>query len=169
MQLGIYPGSFDPSHKGHLFVCEEAIKSGIDKILIVPSYNHALKNNIANYDFRFKLCEETFKDLKDVEISYIEKIYEIKYTIDTLNVVRDIYKYDEYRLLIGRDILEETYKWKDWDQIIKIAEPFVVNRELDSISSTTIRGYLKEGKVKECESMLTSSVLKILETENPYL
>jgi len=150
--VGILPGSFDPPHKGHVSLCEIAFDRGITEIIVVPAYNHPLKDNVTSFEHRMKMCRMSFKD-KRIYISDIEKKIvkpeEKTYTIDTVIEVRNelSQKYGpegfHTRLLVGDDLLTEIREWKSAQILFELVPLIVIKR--GEISSTIIRhGFLND-------------------------
>ena len=117
--IGILGGSFDPPHKGHLFLAENAIRLlQLNILYIIPSYQTPNKplSQTALKD-RLQMVKDTFKDIKKKKILDIEfKRKGTSYTIDTLKTLKipgTIF------LIIGEDLLEQVSQWKNFYQIIQ--------------------------------------------------
>lgn len=129
-KVGIFLGSFNPPHIGHLSVVSEALRYGISKVIVVPSYHNPWKITQVSYDLRVQMTIEAFRSYGDlVEVSQVERsIIEEGLSDDpttvpsvlTLNYLRESYEDEETELYIVTT--SETYKdiifWKDGKDIL---------------------------------------------------
>ncbi|MES3038827.1 MAG: nicotinate (nicotinamide) nucleotide adenylyltransferase, partial [Bdellovibrionota bacterium] len=126
MRRGIFGGSFNPPHMGHLKSLEAIIKkTGLDAIHVIPSHQNPgkLKTEGPTPEQRMKmveLCLQGFSPkfiLDDREIRRGGK----SYTIDTVNELKKEYPKDELILIVGLDQFEAFHSWKDYPQILESA------------------------------------------------
>lgn len=130
-RVGIYGGTFDPIHLGHLITAQSVREiRELDKIIFVPAYlsPHKLDIKASSPKHRLnmlKLAVEgvDFFDISDFEITKKQ----ISYTIDTLTELKK--HYDELELIIGYDNIFKFYTWKEPDEIIKLAKLIVLKRK----------------------------------------
>ena len=121
MRLGIYGGSFDPVHNGHVnaaLTFKEELS--LDKIIIIPAYQPPHKKGLAMTppEHRMNMCSLAFGKLEGFEVSDIEiKREDEGYMADTVAQLREIYPDDELFLLIGGDMLLYFRKWYAWSKI----------------------------------------------------
>jgi len=120
--IGVYGGSFDPVHLGHLRFAELSIEIfNLEKIIFIPTYNlpHTYKNRVSHYDLRYKMLELAISDNKKFEVSDIESKRKGKsYTIDTLNEMKKIYSEKKIVFLMGSDSFLKINTWKSWKDLI---------------------------------------------------
>ena len=180
MRVGVYGGSFDPPHIGHVMVTAWALSAGqIDTLLIVPTWSHAFnKSHGADYDTRLALCEAAFTNFRNVEVSAIEKeIGGKSRTLHTLRELKNRRPKDEFALVVGADVLAKTDDWYRWDDIIELAHPLVVGRqgypqpegcpiEIPNVSSTDIRQRLLAAQ--DVVGLVPTSVLTLIAERNLY-
>jgi nicotinate-nucleotide adenylyltransferase len=137
MAVGIYGGSFDPIHFGHLITTQSVFeKRGLDKILFIPSHISPLKQDICATDdyHRFKMAELALSPFPFFEVSDFEiKKNDVSYTIDSLRYFKNFY--DEIELIIGFDNLAVFDKWQNPDEIFEIAKVIVMMRHMDNIQT----------------------------------
>ena len=158
--IGVFGGSFDPPHAGHvLFVAYALCVAPIDRVLVVPTFQHPFGKPMAPFDDRVAMAELAFAVIRDVSVSRIEEeLGGESYTIRTIEALRIQMPNASLRLLIGGDVLAETPRWREFERIASIAPPFVVGRsgadpiedapELAAISSTSVRArYAAAGSV----------------------
>jgi len=136
--LLVYGGAFDPPHKAHVDLPERARTAmGIDWILYVPAASAPLKKGpVAGAEDRLAMLEAAIADLPRARLTP----YEIStggtsYTIDTLRAFGLAFHYVEtMRLLIGADQAAQFHKWRDYEEVIELAEPVVLLRGGDFAS-----------------------------------
>lgn len=142
MRIGIYGGTFNPIHWGHLFAATTALEKGLDKVIFVPAGTPYMKpqNEIVSAHHRLNMVKLAVKDNPKFEISDIEcKTEGNSYTVDTLRKFKAMYPNDHLCLIVGRDAYEQMRTWKNPDEIQALADSIVIiEREL-KISSTLIR------------------------------
>lgn len=132
MKIGIFGGSFDPIHYGHLITAIFLVESKkLDKLIFIPCHisPHKLEKEYASDEHRFNMIKLAIKDVEYFEASDIEiKKKDISYTIDTLRELKKIYREDELFLIIGYDNLLVFDKWKDPDEILNLSKVLVLRR-----------------------------------------
>lgn len=132
MKIGIFGGTFNPIHNGHInLVNKISEKISLDRILVIPTNipPHKITNNLADDDARLEMCRLAFEDNLKAEISD----YEIKqggksYTILTIEHLINIYPDDEFYLIIGSDMLLTFHEWKDYQKILKLCTIVAASR-----------------------------------------
>jgi len=146
MKLGIFGGSFNPPHMGHLIVIETVRDIlQFDKILFIPSAQTPNKQNtlLAPSSARLEMVNLTVSGSKYFEASDIEiQRRGISYTIDTVNELAARYPRFEISLIIGADNLMEFETWKSPDEVLAKAGLVVMSRpglDLHSIKSKYAR------------------------------
>lgn len=141
MRLGIFGGSFDPIHNGHLILAEQCREqANLDKVLLLPAAQSPLKDNLpnANDRQRLEMLSLAIAGHTDFEISK----YEIErggnsYTVDTLEHFSQEDPESQLFLMIGEDSLDTFFRWKDPRRICQLATPLVVRRPGTARNSTS--------------------------------
>lgn len=131
--LGVYGGSFDPIHLGHLVPVEEArAATGLDEILYVPAFAppHKPQGPSASAFHRFGMCATALEAyphllLSDFEVSRGGTTY----TIETLRHVRANHPESEVFLVLGSDSMAQLHNWREWREIVSSHRIVVVYRE----------------------------------------
>lgn len=141
MKIGIFGGSFDPFHIGHMAIITKAFEQlKLDKVVIVPTtvnYYRQDKRYLFTYDekciiIRHFLCSCPY----NVEINTIEKDKDGSWrTIDLVQYFRKEYPKDELYLIIGEDSFKEFKTWTRWREIIDYVRLAVANRS-DHVTKT---------------------------------
>jgi nicotinate-nucleotide adenylyltransferase len=132
MRVGIYGGSFDPIHRGHLAVAEAAKKKfDLDEVLLVPTSNppHREKPQAA-YENRYEMVRLACEGRHGLLPSRLEEpgTAEKHYTIDTIRRLRRNHPRNELFVIIGADSFNNIHTWREPQSIVSEAELIVVSR-----------------------------------------
>jgi nicotinate-nucleotide adenylyltransferase len=181
VEIGLYFGSFNPVHTGHLIIANHVLNyTGIDEVWMVISLQSPFKqrsNLIDNYD-RLNLVELAIGDNDRIKPCSIEFELPVpSYTIDTLTYLKEKYPFHNFTLIMGSDNLVNFNHWKNFDVILKYYKilvymrpgfenvPFIthpsvstLNAPLLEISSSFIRKLIAEGK--SIQYLVPDKVLK---------
>jgi len=168
-RIGLYFGSFNPVHIGHLIIAESILdQEVIDEVWMVvsPLNPFKKKKDILDHNSRLELINKAVKGNEAVKASSIEFDMPMpSYTIDTLRVLDTKYPNRKFSLIMGADNLEHLDKWKESTEIIGSYKIYVyprlgyytskfdneksivrVDAPIIELSSTSIRNKLKEGR-----------------------
>ncbi|MEO0102385.1 MAG: nicotinate-nucleotide adenylyltransferase [candidate division WOR-3 bacterium] len=143
MRLGIFGGSFNPIHNGHLIVAEEVReKLRLDKVLFLLSFNPPHKRKVAPYEDRKAMLLLAIAGNPYFSLSEIEKERGGKsWTVDTLKDLRKLYPQDRLFLIIGSDQFQELESWKNPRELFKWAEVWVMRRPGAEIDRKLLRRF----------------------------
>ena len=132
MRIGVFGGSFDPIHFGHLILAENCREQAqLDQVLFIPCAMSPHKRDGAYGTDRQRV------EILDLAIGghrdFIRNDMEIKrggvsYTIDTLRELESAQPGNEWFFLMGADSLESFSSWREPDEILKLAKPIIVGR-----------------------------------------
>lgn len=115
MRIGLYVGSFNPVHNGHIKVINYLLDNNlVDKVLVLPTPNYWDKQDIIDVKHRINMLK--FYERENVIIDDIHNGY--PYTYQVIDSIKKDYD-DELYLVIGSDNLEKLYLWKNIDQILQ--------------------------------------------------
>ena len=115
MKLGLYVGSFNPVHNGHIKVINYLLdKNLVDKVLVLPTPNYWEKQDIVDVKHRVAMLK--FFENEKIVIDDMHAVY--PYTYEVIDSIKKDYD-DELYLVIGSDNLENLYLWKNIDKILK--------------------------------------------------
>lgn len=136
-KYGIFGGSFNPIHYGHLMICEYIKEEmGLDKVIFIPTGNPPHKELELSAKDRYEMVRLAISPNPDFEISDIETTRVKKsYTVDTIRELKKIYKEEKLYFLIGLDSLFQLKTWMkigDLSQEIEFVvalRPGYLNRE----------------------------------------
>ncbi|MAQ19547.1 MAG: nicotinate (nicotinamide) nucleotide adenylyltransferase [Sandaracinus sp.] len=128
-RIAVYGGSFDPPHVAHVLVaCWARVSGDVDRVLVVPTFEHAFGKRSAPYEDRVTMCERAFGLVAGCEVSRIEEELGASRTLPVLQALHERHPGARFRLVIGTDILPDTPKWHRWDEVARLAPPLVVGR-----------------------------------------
>jgi nicotinate-nucleotide adenylyltransferase len=132
MNIGIFGGTFNPPHLGHLIVAEHVREVvGLDKIIFVPSFisPHKQAGEEKDADSRLEMVRLAIKGNPNFMVSDIElKRKGTSYTFETIETLHRVYPNDELFFLIGMDNFAEFHTWKFPERIVEHATLIVMNR-----------------------------------------
>lgn len=137
MKIGVFGGTFDPVHNGHInAIVETYIRLNLDKIIVVPTYTSPFKTvSVTADNDRLAMLRLAVKTFDFVEIDTFEVDQErVTYTFDTLKYLREKYADDELYFIIGTDHYLSFDKWANADQLHALAQFVVLARNNDIIS-----------------------------------
>ena len=191
MKIGLYFGTFNPIHVGHLTIANHlAEHSNLDQIwfVVTPLSPFKKKSSLLDNHQRLELVYRATKEYSKLKPSAIEfDLKQPNYTIDTLTYLFEKYPEHEFALIMGEDNLKSFHKWKNYEVIIKNHHLYVyprisadtietqfhthkkvhfVDAPIMELSSTFIRNSIKNGK--NIKPMLPEFVWEYLDEMNFY-
>ena len=137
MRIGIYGGTFDPIHNGHLHVIRELLtQSIVDRILVIPAGEPRLRDGApqATGAQRRAMCQLAVNELESelrskIEVNPIEILRTgPSYTIDTVEAIAQTYPDDELVLIVGTDAYEKIDQWHRIDDLRKLVTLEIIER-----------------------------------------
>ncbi len=190
-RIGIFGGTYDPVHTGHLAIAKAFLDSGeIDELWIMPAPDppHKSQDVILPFEVRYKLLELGFSQWGNVVISDFENNLSVpSYSFRTIQNLKKRYPDKEFYFCIGSDSLENLSTWYRYKDLSKECMFMVAVRpgfnkekvETDilkrcklvphkpvDISSTQIRQFIKEGK--DISGLVPDSVKEYIHSNNLY-
>lgn len=159
-RIGIYGGTFNPPHAGHVEAARQAIaRLKLDQLLLIPA-GHPPHKDLPDYaptaQERLELVRLAVRDIPKAQVVDLEVSREGKsYTVDTLQTLRQSYEDDQLFLLMGTDMFLSFAHWYKPDEICRCATIVVMLREKEDLK---IRELLEE-KSKEVREKLSGEVL----------
>lgn len=190
MNIGIFSGSFDPIHIGHIILANYIIEfTEIDKIwfLVSPQSPFKAEKELTNENLRFEMVQQALTDYEHFQASDIEfSLPKPSYTINTLEAVQEKYPEHQFTLIIGADNWASFEDWKNPERILdrfklmvyprlgsRITIPTKMRNKVEAlespiieISSTFIRESIAEGH--NMKAFLPNSVYKIIKDKELY-
>lgn len=191
MKIGLYFGTYNPIHVGHLIIANHmAEHADLDQVWMVVTPHNPLKKKATLLDDHHRLqmvylATEDFPKIKPSDIEF--KLPQPNYTVNTLIHLHEKYPDYEFSLIMGEDNLKTLHKWKNYEVILENHAIYVYprisseeeNLELKShpkvhiidapiveISSTDIRNNIKKGK--NVQPLLPHKVWDYIDHNNFY-
>lgn len=175
MKIGLFGGTFDPIHLGHLIVMENVLNfMNLDRIIILPSSNppHKLNKDKTDVKLRVDMVKKAIENNNRIILSTFEADNnEVIYSYQTINYFKEKYSADEFYYIMGEDSFMNIESWKNYKDLLRENLIIFARSSIDSqsslvkkvketnkenihlinnlninISSTLIRNLLKEGK-----------------------
>jgi len=168
MHIGLYFGSFNPIHIGHLIVANHIVQnSEIDKVWFVVSPHNPLKDShsLLNEYHRLHLVNLAIEGNTKFRASNVEfHLPKPSYTINTLTYLTEKFPLERFSIIMGSDSFQNIHRWKNFEQLIKQysfivymrpgfeirekhgAEVTVLQAPMLEVSSTYIRDQIKQKK-----------------------
>ena len=153
-KIGLFGGSFDPPHQGHLKISKITIsKLSLDKLYWCVTKQSPFKSkpffSLSNRIKKSKLL--TLKE-KKIKVKYFENEKKSNNTINLINYLKKKNKKNDFFLVVGSDNLINFHKWKSWKQLVKLMKIVVFSR--------------KDYDIKAKKSVMTKVVKKIIFIKN---
>ncbi len=140
MHIGLYFGSFNPIHIGHLIIANHIVNhSDIDKIWLVVSPHNPLKeaHSLLNEYDRLHLVELAIADNPKLRASNVEfHLPKPSYTIDTLTYLKERFPLEQFSVIMGSDSFQNIHRWKNYEQLVKYYSFLVYNRPGFTVTET---------------------------------
>jgi len=189
MKVGLFFGSFNPVHNGHLAIAQFLTQKEIfDQIWMVVSPNNPLKDyqELAPENDRLEMVKLAIQDFPYLHACDVEFSLPVpSYTIDTLYSLEKQYPNYVFSLILGADNIENFHKWKKHEEILNNYSIYVYPRSTESfeppirhphiiyidapllpISATEIRTLLQQKKLTD--KFLPVSVIQYIEKKLLY-
>ncbi len=168
MKIGVFGGTFNPIHNGHIKLLNLYYKElGLDKIIVIPTNipPHKTAENVVDSADRINMLNLAFKDCSYVDISDIElKMSGKSYTVNTIKALKGLYPDDELYLIVGGDMFLCFETWKDYKKILSMCTLCSAPREIGEYSA--LKEYQKKLDTDEnCTVLLDSEVLVLSSSE----
>lgn len=187
MNIGLYFGSFNPVHVGHLIIASHiADNTALNQVWFVVSPQNPLKPaaSLLNEYHRLHLVQTAVEGDVRFKVTDVEfKLPKPSYTIDTLTYLKEKYPENNFSVIMGTDSFQNIKKWKNYELLLKnysfilyprpgfkvpdaLENVHVVEAPLMEISSTAIRKKIKDGE--SIRYLLTDAVREEIERSGYY-
>jgi len=149
-RLGLFGGTFDPLHLGHLVVAQDAVERlALDRLLFVVAGlpPHKVRDSLSPPELRLEMVRAAVAGNPAFGVSAVEMERPgPTYTVDTLRAFRDMHPETELFFLLGADQLAEFHEWREPEAIASLATLVAMAREgsgVDPVSTMTLPADLK--------------------------
>ncbi|MCL8008717.1 nicotinate (nicotinamide) nucleotide adenylyltransferase [Gelidibacter japonicus] len=191
MKIGLYFGTFNPIHIGHLIIANHMAEySDLDQVwfVVTPQSPFKVKASMLDNHDRFEMVYRATADYPKLRANDIEfGMPQPNYTINTLAYLQEKFPMHEFALIMGEDNLKSLHKWKNYELILANHHVYVyprlsegkvesqfdqhpkihkVSAPIMELSSTFIRKSIKEGK--NVKPMLPEHVWEYVDEMNFY-
>ncbi len=188
MLIGLYFGSFNPVHTGHLIIAKHLLNSTLlQQVWLIVSPHNPLKKStsLLNEYHRLHLVQSAIEGEKNLKVSNVEfHLPKPSYTIDTLTYLKEKFPEHSFAVIMGSDSFCNIHKWKNYEVLLKEYELYIyqrpgfevkgnthsniklLNAPLLEISSTLIRELIK--KKKSIRYLVPDIVKEEIEGNNYY-
>lgn len=192
MNIGLYFGSFNPIHIGHLIIANHMVEhSDLDEVWFVVSPHNPfkVKKSLLNNHHRLAMVEFAIEDYPKFKVTDIEfKLSQPSYTINTLAHITEKFPNHQFSIIMGEDNLSGFHKWKNYEQILQNhliyiyprlklidkKEDLIINHPniklidapIIQISATNIRNWIKNKK--NVRTLLPKKVWNYIDEMNFY-
>ena len=186
MKIGVFVGSFDPVHKGHIIIINYLLEKYLDKVIVVPTGNYWNKKNLTHIYHRINML----KIYQNEKIIIDEENNELEYTYEVLDSLNKKYKEDELYLIIGADNIVSFDKWVNYQKLLNYNliiinrsdinikyylnkmnknDKYIITDELANIniSSTFVRENIKN--IININDKIDKDVIKYIKDNNLYI
>src|SRR4028119_2480216 len=123
MKIGLYFGTFNPIHTGHLIIANHLAEfSDLNQIwmVVTPHNPHKQKNTLLDDYHRLEMVNLATEDFPKIKASDIEfKLPQPNYTINTLAHLTEKFPQHEFSLIMGEDNLKSLHKWKNYEVMLQ--------------------------------------------------
>ena len=145
--IGLLGGSFDPPHRGHLYISKEAKNIlKLDEVWWLVTPQNPLKIlKPATYEERIKNCKNITTGLP-IKITQIEKKINSNFTYQSLNYIQNHYKNIKFFWLMGADNLINFHQWQNWREIFNNISVVIFKRHgynTRALNSKTRKTFIK--------------------------
>lgn len=156
MRIALFGGSFDPPHVGHQLACQYVLLThAVDEVWLVPVFRHAFDKRSAPYEHRVAMCRIAAAAIGGcsaageprVRVCTIEReLHEEElrrggtssgpgpgpgpsYTLNTVRALKQRHPGDEFRMIIGTDLIKERERWYRWPELAAELPFLVIGRD----------------------------------------
>lgn len=145
MKIGLYFGTFNPIHIGHLIIANHMAEySGLNQVwMVVTPHNPLKKKSTLLEDHHrlhmVRLATDFFEKIESSDIEF--KLPQPNYTVHTLAYLKEKFPKNEFSLIMGEDNLSSLHKWKNYETILEHHKIYVYPRLISSETESTFHNH----------------------------
>ena len=167
MRIGVFGGTFDPIHMGHLIVAEDARAAlELDKVLFIPAGQPWFKSyrQITEARHRLAMVQLAVKDNPHFDVTDIEvRRSGPSYTVDTLQELHELYSDAELIVILGLDALREIDRWHQPSRVFQMASVAGMARPGATLDPSVLHAAIPGASSRMC--LLDSALIDISGTD----
>lgn len=164
MKIGLYFGTFNPIHIGHLIIANYLVEnSDLDEIwmVVTPHNPFKKKSTLLDNNHRFEMVYKATENYPKIKPSAIEfKLPQPNYTVHTLAHISDRYQDKEFCLIMGEDNLNSLHKWKNYETILEHHHIYVYPRITESSVKSQFDTHPKIHKIAAPIVQISSKMIR---------
>ena len=164
MKVGLYFGTFNPIHVGHLVIANHMAEySDLDKIwmVITPHNPFKKKSSLLDNHHRYQMVQRALEEYPKIDVSTIEfNLPQPNYTFNTLTYLQEKYPDYQFCLIMGEDNLKSFHKWKNYEVILQNHEMYVYPRISEGTIETQFDNHAKIHKVAAPIMEISSTAIR---------
>jgi nicotinate-nucleotide adenylyltransferase len=149
VRLGIFGGSFDPPHVGHLLVAQDAIAAlALDRLMVVPTATQPLKlRHRTDAVHRLAMVQHCFEGVRNAAVDPIE-VHRggLSFMVDTVDYFRAQHPAAVIHLLIGEDVVATLPQWRNPERLLQMVELVILTRGQSPVTAPIPSLPLSEGQ-----------------------
>ena len=164
MNVGLYFGTFNPIHIGHLIIANHLVEnSDLDEIWMVVTPHNPFKKKSSLLDNHHRLelvfkATENYDKIKPSDIEFA--LPQPNYTVYTLAHISDTYPEHSFSLIMGEDNLKSLHKWKNYETILEHHHIYVYPRIADGTMDDQFKNHAKIHKVEAPIVQISSTMIR---------
>lgn len=151
MNIGLFFGSFNPIHVGHLIIANHiAENSDLDQVwfVVTPHNPHKKKSTLLEDHHRLQMVSIAVEEYPKLEVSNIEfELPQPSYTVNTLIHIGEKFPQHQFSLIMGEDNLKNFHKWKNYETILDNHHIYVYPRVADGNVANELLSHQKIHKI----------------------
>ncbi len=179
-RIGLLGGSFNPPHLGHAMIALAVYATEeLDHLWVIPTASHAFGKDLVPFDDRVRMCHLAFRHFAGgaAVLDLEKRLPAPSYTVTLLRVLHALRPGIRPVWIAGSDILQDLPKWKEPEEVQRLARLVVVPRrgyeagaklgiDLPLLSSTDVRTLFREGR--DISGLIDREVLTLIERRGLY-
>ncbi len=162
--IGLYFGTFNPIHAGHLIIANHMVEnSDLDEIwmVVTPHNPFKKKSSLLDNHHRLEMVYKATESYEKINPSDIEfNLPQPNYTVYTLAHISDKYPSYKFNLIMGEDNLKSLHKWKNYETILEHHNVYVYPRISEGVVETQFDNHVKIHKVAAPIVEISSTMIR---------
>lgn len=153
-RIGLFGGSFNPPHEGHVHVSETALVRGqLDQVWWLVTPGNPLKDHseLAPLAERIRKCRALISNPR-IKVTAVEARYQVNYTEETLKIITNRHRKTRFVWIMGADNLAGFHRWQNWRNIAAMLPLMVIDRPGSTLSYLSARAAIALSRYRIDES-----------------